>query len=145
NDNTKIAAVAQQWAHIADECRCAVHLVHHVRKGDGRELTVEDMRGGGALANAARAVRLLSPMTSKEAEAAGLKDEDRFRFFKVVNGKSNLAPRSAHATWRELHSHGMGNEAKVQSTGKWWLPSDRVGVVRQWAWPESGPGPDLAR
>jgi Bifunctional DNA primase/polymerase, N-terminal/AAA domain len=138
NDNTKIAAVAQQWAYIADECRCAVQLVHHVRKGDGRELTVEDMRGGGALANAARAVRLLNPMNIKEAEAAGLNPEDRFSFFKVVNGKSNLTPRSDRAEWRELHSYRMMNEAKVVSQRKkWWLPDDRVGVVRQWRWPEA--------
>ena len=33
NDNTKIAAVARQWAMIAEATGCAIELVHHARKG----------------------------------------------------------------------------------------------------------------
>ncbi len=131
NDNTQIAAVAKLWGRIADECRCAVQLVHHVRKGDSRELTVEDMRGGGALGNAARAVRLLSPMSADEESAAGIKPGGRFQFFKVTNGKSNLTLRSDHADWRELHSYPMGNTTGLTK------PQDHVGVVRRWEWPSA--------
>lgn len=73
NDNTKMAVATRQWAQIAYETNCAVHLVHHVRKGDGRDITVEDMRGAGSLASIARAVRLLGPMSVDDAKAAGIK------------------------------------------------------------------------
>jgi hypothetical protein len=137
NDNTKIAAVAKQWAYIADVCQCAVQIVHHVRKGDSkREITVEDMRGAGALSNAARAVRLLSPMTAKEAKSAGLKPGERFSYFKVINGKSNLTPRSGHAEWRELASQPMGNGKGLTR------PQDHVGVVRCWRWPTAASAVD---
>ena len=43
NDNTKIAAVARQWADIAEATGCAIELVHHARKGGaGRGFTVDD-------------------------------------------------------------------------------------------------------
>jgi hypothetical protein len=129
NDNTKIAAVAKSWANIADECGCAVQIVHHVRKGDGREISAEDARGAGALVNAARSVRLLNPMTPEEESAAGLTHGERFGYFRVTNGKSNLTKRSDHSEWRELVSVPMGNAANKFG------PQDHVGVVRRWEWP----------
>ena len=45
NDNNKIEAVAWEWAKIADECDCAIELVHHSRKTNGAEVTAEDSRG----------------------------------------------------------------------------------------------------
>lgn len=131
NDNTKIAAVAKQWAQIADECNCAVQIVHHVRKGDGREITVEDMRGAGALSAAARCVRLLNPMSVDEETAANLKRGERFSYFRVSNGKSNLTKRSEHSEWRELASFAMGNNKKP------FEPQDHVGVVKRWEWPSA--------
>jgi hypothetical protein len=130
NDNTKIAAVAKQWAQIADDCRCAVQIVHHVRKGDGRELTVEDARGAGSLVNAARAVRVLNPMSLDEATNSGVTRADRFQYFRVTNGKSNLTPRSEHSDWRRLVSQAMDN-----GEGGIGRPQDHVGVVTRWEWP----------
>jgi hypothetical protein len=131
NDNTKIAAVANQWAQIADDCRCAVQIVHHVRKGDGRELTVEDARGAGSLVNAARTVRVLNPMSEDEATSSGVPRADRFQYFRVTNGKSNLIPRSEHAVWRRLVSQAMDNGDGLAR------PQDHVGVVTRWEWPSA--------
>jgi hypothetical protein len=65
----------------------------------------------------------------KEAKSAGLKPGDRFSLFKVINGKSNLTPRSGHAEWRELASQPMGNGRGITQS------QDHVGVVRCWKWP----------
>lgn len=131
NDNTKIAAVAKQWAQIADDCGCAIQIIHHVRKGEGREITAEDARGAGALVNAARFVRVLNPMSPEEETTAGLKRGERFSYFRVSNGKSNLTKRSEHAEWRELKSVPMGNGKKTFD------PQDHVGVVTRWEWPSA--------
>ena len=72
NDNAKINAVARQWAAIADECNCAIELVHHVRKTGGAEITVEDARGASALHDAARSMRALNRMSDDEAKKAGM-------------------------------------------------------------------------
>lgn len=131
NDNMKMAVVAGIWAQIAHETGCTVHLVHHIRKGDGQNVSVEDMRGAGSLASTSRAVRLLTPMTLEEASLANIKAEDRFKYFKVVNGKSNLSARSDRADWRQLVSYPMGN-----GDGRF-VTQDYVGVVDKWEWPSA--------
>jgi hypothetical protein len=129
NDNGKIAAVARQWASIAEETGCAIGLVHHARKASpGQSLGVDDARGASALVNAARSVRVLNQMTEKEAENAGIDDNPR-SYFSLSNGKANLAPPSEKATWRKFVSVPLGNGPAHDPDG------DRIGVVEAWAWP----------
>jgi len=45
NDNPAIDLVAKQWGKIADRTNTAIELVHHTRKTNGAETTVEDARG----------------------------------------------------------------------------------------------------
>lgn len=134
NDNTKMAVVTGIFAQIAHETRCAIHLVHHTRKGDGGEVTVEDMRGAGSLASTARAVRVISPMTLEEARVAGIKPTDRFRYFRVTNGKSNLSARTGVGEWRQLISYPMGNQERGNFVGE---PQDFVAVAAKWSWPSA--------
>jgi hypothetical protein len=115
------------WAEIADETRCAIELVHHSRKTNGLAITVEDGRGAVALLNAARSARTLNVMTKDEAEKAGIKDEPRF-YFRLDNGKANLAPPPERSTWHRLVSVPLGNERPDR-------PGDHVGVVTAWEWP----------
>jgi hypothetical protein len=130
NDNTKIALVARQWAAIAEETKCAVELVHHVRKlGNGATvLTVEDARGASALIAAVRSARVINAMQKEQAEHAGV--EDRERYFSVIRGKANLAPRDDKTIWRRIVSVPLGNGP---SPGL----DDFVGVVEEWCWPDS--------
>ena len=136
NDNSKIDAVARKWAEIADECGCAIELVHHVRKTGGAEVTAEDARGASALVAKARSVRTLNVMTQDEADRSGV--DSRRSYFRVDSGKQNLAPPSDAATWFELKSVGLGN-------GRHDRPEDYVGVVAPWSWPSALEGlPDDA-
>jgi hypothetical protein len=136
NDNNAIEAVAWEWAKIADECNCAIELVHHARKTGGAEVTVEDGRGASALRDKARAMRVLNSMSREEGEKAGV--ENHRLYFRVDDGKASMAPPSDVATWYRLESVGLGN-----ATGR--RPQDEVGVVVPWKWPDAFDGlPDDA-
>lgn len=127
NDNNAIERVAKTWSHIADLTGCSINLVHHSRKTGGNEVSVEDGRGASALASAARSARAFNQMTDAEAAKAGV--ENRRSFFRVDNGKANLAPPSDKATWYHLVGVPLGN-------GPGGTDGDVVGVVTQWEWPD---------
>jgi hypothetical protein len=120
NDNTAMEHVAKAWARIADETDSAIDLVHHCKKTYGAEVTVEDGRGASALLAAARSGRVLNGMNEDEGEKAGV--ENRRLYFRVDNGKANLAPPIDKADWHKLASVELGN-------------GDNVGVVTSWEWP----------
>jgi hypothetical protein len=122
NDNGAIDRVAKAWAKIADDTGCAVELVHHVRKTNNAEVTVEDGRGAVALLSAARSARVLNVMTEDEGARAGV--EHRRLHFRVDNGKSNLAPPPEKSDWYKLANVELGN-------------GDKVGVVTEWTWPNA--------
>ena len=133
NDNVKINAVLRQWAKLADATRCANELLHHTRKpsfGQAAEYAVDDARGAGAMIAAVRSARTLNVMTEKEAGKAGLAEHQRRSFFRVDNGKANLAPPAKQSTWRRHISVQLGNGESIAHAG------DSVGVVTAWEWPD---------
>ena len=126
NDNNKIEAVAWEWAKIADACDCAIELVHHSRKTGGNEVTAEHSRGASALLGKARSVRVLNGMDSDYGAKAGV--ENHRLYFRVDNGKANMAPPSDAADWYRLEGVPLGN-----GTGE--RPQDEIGVVVPWTPP----------
>jgi hypothetical protein len=124
NDNGAINRVARQWQHIADATDAAIELVHHSRKpssGSSGEVTVDDARGASALISAVRCARVLNRMTKEEGETAGV--EHHRRYFRLDDGKANLAPPADASTWCRLESVNLPN-------------GDNVGVVAPWKWPD---------
>jgi len=129
NDNTKIEAVVRQWMRVAEEANCSIELVHHVRKSNGQnETTVEDARGAGALLAKVRSARVLNAMTKTEAAEVGVEEKDRFSFFRIDNGKSNLMPRGEGASWRKMEGVPLGNRVDAME--------DNVGVTTAWTKPD---------
>src|SRR5262249_7773359 len=109
NDNNMMAAIIEKvWASIAERQNCAGMLVHHVRKGGGN-YTAEDARGAGALINSCRNVRVLNVMTKDEGKKASV--ERHRSYFRIDNGKANLAPPSEESEWRKIVSVDLGNAA----------------------------------
>lgn len=130
NDNPAVDMVCTALAEIADECDCAFDLIHHVRKTNGAEVTVEDSRGASALLSACRSARALNRMTKEEAEKAGVMDARLF--FRAETGKANLAPPEK-AEWFQLRNVPLGN-------GEPDLPfdnGDQVAVATSWTWPDA--------
>jgi RecA-family ATPase len=136
NDNVRINAVCRQLAKIADEPGCAIQLVHHTRKPSAGQggYTADDARGAGATVAAARSVRVITSVTADEANKAHVKD--RWQFFRVEDGKANLARRAENTTWRQIISVPLGN-SRGETKG------DSVGVVVPWHWPD--PSADMDR
>lgn len=132
NDNGAIDKVAKLWAQIADYTNCSIDIVHHLRKQqDGREATVEDARGAVSLIGAARSVRVLNRMTENQANDAGITNNDRFGYFSVTYGKSNLSAMSHRLDWRKIESVPLGNGRGLT------MPQDHAPVVTEWKWPSA--------
>lgn len=131
NDNMAIDLVAKTWGRIADATNTSVMLVHHARKTNGEEVTVEAARGASALVDATRSARALNRMTKDEAEKFGV--QNRMFYFRVDNGKSSMAPPAENATWFFLASVELNNDPLG-------LAGDQVGVVTAWEPPEAFDG-----
>ena len=127
NDNGAIDAVCTEWARIADIADCAIDVNHHPRKTGGAEVTAEDTRGGSSLISATRSARVGNSMTKDEAAEAGIEPRDRWRYFRIDNGKANMSPPPEQARWYRLDSQALGN-------------GDEVGVVTMWTWPDAFAG-----
>jgi hypothetical protein len=134
NDNGQINMLVSGLATVAERTNASIELVHHVRKsgaGGRDETTIDDARGAGALVGGVRSARVLNVMGGSEADAFGVSRAERWAHFRVDNGKANMAPRSAEATWRKLENVSLGNGSPGHAP-------DQVGVVCSWASPASG-------
>jgi len=126
NNNGDIDLVVKTFARIAAETNCAVMLVHHSRKTNGNEQTVEDGRGASALLAAVRSGRSINTMTKTEAESAGIDAIERRKYFRTNNGKANLSLPVGDATGFKLESIDLCNDFPF---------GDSIGVVTPWSYP----------
>ena len=142
NANDEIDIVAKAWNRVAEAGNASIELVHHVRKGQAGQgdYTVDDGRGAGALLAAARSARVLNLMSKDQAEKAGLPTNRGF--FRVDNGKANLAPPPDKSDWFQLVSVSLGN-----GPPNFYDCGDQVAVVKPWEWPDpfEGVGTDELR
>ncbi|MGP0084538.1 MAG: AAA family ATPase [Steroidobacteraceae bacterium] len=102
NDNAAMSLVMLELKRLAIKYDCAVLIIHHTRKG-GDLTTAEAISGASAIVNLAR--RAIIPVTMTDDEATktyNVLPSDRFRYLKVIDAKSNLAPRSGDTPWYEL-------------------------------------------
>lgn len=123
NDTTGMNAVVAVWRKIADVTNCAIELVHHVSKAgamNGDEMGIYASRGAGALIDGVRSARFLTRPSETDANLIKFADGKK-HYFKVRDGKSNLAP-GAFDTWMRMVGVPLGN-----STG-FWIDGDVVGV-----------------
>lgn len=127
NDNGQMDAVAKHWASIARETGCSIILVHHSRKLGGQQVDAEAARGASAVSNAARSVLVLNRMDNGDAGRLGIGADDRRRYFRVSNDKTNRAPAEG-GDWFHMASVRLGNGGPDGG--------DSVGVVERWIPPE---------
>jgi hypothetical protein len=125
NDNAQIDAVVKLWGKLTQACSCATDLLHHLRKTSGTEPTIEDTRGAKALVDGVRDAQLLRRMTKDEAAKMGIKPDEAWRYFRIADGKSNMAPPASTSEWYRLESVDLGNGDSEHE-------ADNVGVVVKW-------------
>ena len=129
NDNMAVDLVVREWNGVAGRTRIAIDLVHHSRKLNGGEVSIDDARGASALVSAARSARVLARMTKTEGQRLG-KPKDFRRYFRFADAVSNMAaPASEEDAWMELKSVDLRNGV-FDANGAILWPSDQVGVVK---------------
>jgi hypothetical protein len=134
NDNQAVNAVLASWRLIADMTACCPVLVHHFRKLNGEEGSIDSVRGGSAMIGAVRTARVMNVMSDAEAARLGIEEADRRRYVRIDNAKNNLAPPAASAQWIELRSVDLGNGSGISPHG------DKVGVAVPWSPPSAWEG-----
>src|SRR5207342_1656868 len=90
--------------------------------------TVEDGRGAVAVLAAVRSAQALNKMTIDEGAKAGV--DNHRQYFKVENGKANLAAPPEGKDWYRIVPVSLGNGTDLAPDG------DSVGVVVAWKWPD---------
>ena len=131
NVNEKIDKVCTIFGDTADSTNSAIELPHHIRKPGGDRVSIEDLRGGGAIVAAARTVRMLNFMTTDEAKAFGIEESERRWHVRIdPTAKANMLPPADKALWLRFHSHNLPN-------------GDQVGVLKPWIPPNAFEGLSL--
>jgi hypothetical protein len=107
NSNALIAQLAAEIDRIAAETKCAVLVLHHLRKGATGEL--DDMMGATALRATFRATRILVGMSKEQAGQIGIDPDEVWRYRRIASSTENYSPPADRAQWFRLESRELGN------------------------------------
>ncbi|MHC4051383.1 AAA family ATPase [Bradyrhizobium sp. 25ACV] len=129
NDNNAIQQVATLWVTIADRLNCAIDLAHHVVKSEG-PVTANSGRGGSALKDKARIVRVINPLTEDQAKRWNIPEGLRREYFNAVIDKGNLS-RVGTGAWYRIESVPLGNGDGLAR------PQEFAPAVRRWMAPDA--------
>ena len=122
NDNVAMNAAVAAVRRVCDATDCSVGLVHHIRKSNGDEATVDSVRGAGSLIGAARAARVINKISQEDALKLGVSEQESLGIFRVDDGKSNLAPPAAHAVYRRMVGVELPNGEYVGVATSYQMP-----------------------
>jgi RecA-family ATPase len=122
NNNGSIQAVVAMLRKLARDTNSSVQLVHHIRKGNGDDATIDSVRGAGSLIGAARAARVINRITPDDAIALGVDEHEALGIFRVDDGKANLAPPSDKAIYRRMQSVEIANGEHIGVATEFKLP-----------------------
>jgi hypothetical protein len=127
NSNSELKWAGMLWREVARRTNTALCLVHHTKKyATGMAGDVDAARGAGALIGIARIVSTLFPMTAREAEAMGVKENEHGFYLRYDDAKANLNIKSPFARWFRKQTITLDNKTDE-------LPGDDVGVLIEWA------------
>jgi phage/plasmid primase-like uncharacterized protein len=128
NSNDEVKWAMKIWRDdIARATGCAVYLVHHVTKNsDEKAGSANAIRGAGALVNSVRFAATMFNMSPDQAGAMNVDPNDRFRYVRYDDAKSNHSLISG-TNWFEKVSVTLQNGDDGDSDG-----GDEVGALRPW-------------
>ena len=128
NDNMAVNAIVAEIRRVADETKCAIGLVHHIRKGNGEDASIDSVRGAGSLIGAARAARVVNRMSPDDASKLGIDENEARSIFRVDDGKANLAPPAAAAVYRKMEGVKIDNGEWIGVCVPYTLPDAFDGI-----------------
>ena len=131
NNNGSIQAVVAMLRKLARDTNSSIQLVHHIRKTNGDDATIDSVRGAGSLIGAARAARVINRITPEDAMALGVDEHEALGIFRVDDGKANLAPPSDKATYRRMQSVEIANGEHIGVATEFKLPDLFDGVTAE--------------
>ena len=131
NNNGSIQAVVSMLRQLARDTNTAVQLVHHIRKTNGEDATIDSVRGAGSLIGAARAARVINRIKPEDAMELGVEEHEALGIFRVDDGKSNLLPPADKAIYRRMKSVQIGNGENIGVAIEFKLPDAFDGVTRR--------------
>jgi len=129
NSNTSIQAVVAMFRALGRETKASVSLVHHVRKGNGDDASIDSVRGAGSLIGAARAARVINRISKDEATRLGIAEKEARLIFRVDDGKSNLAPPAENAVYRKMIGVQIENGEWIGVATPFELPDEWAGMT----------------
>ena len=146
NSNGTMGQVLLRLKCIARKHQCAIAIVHHTRK-DGDLTSTDAIGGASAIVNQGRVALLVARMTSEEAKKfSGVLDSELWRYIRIVDAKTNLAPPSADTRWFRMASCYLANaEPPTYSKGDSVQVVEPVMLAQLSASPVSSTTDDAAR
>jgi len=129
NNNGSVQAVVAMLRKLARDTNSSVQLVHHIRKTNGEDATIDSVRGAGSLIGAARAARVINRITPDDAIALGVDEHEALGIFAVDDGKANLAPPSDKRIYRRMQSVEIANGEHIGVATEFKLPDMFDGVT----------------
>jgi 5S rRNA maturation endonuclease (ribonuclease M5) len=134
NDNGAMDFVCDLLVQLAIQYDIAVDAPHHTKKGQLTAGDADSGRGASAARDAGRLIYTLTRMSEDEANAFGVKPEDRPLYVRLDSGKVNTAPPSRKAMWFKLVGVPLGNGNDDYPSG------DEVQTLVRWQPPETWAG-----
>jgi RecA-family ATPase len=128
NDNMAVNAIVAEIRRVADETKCAIGLIHHIRKGNGEDASIDSVRGAGSLIGAARAARVVNRMSADDAAKLGIDENEARSIMRVDDGKANLAPPAAAAVYRKMEGVKIDNGEWIGVCVPYTLPDAFDGI-----------------
>ena len=129
NDNMAVNAIVAEIRRVADETKAAIGLVHHIRKGNGDDATIDSVRGAGSLIGAARAARVVNRVSEDDAVKLGVDPDQAKGIFRVDDGKQNLAPPADKSTYRQMVGVKIDNGEWIGVCVPFELPDEWKGMT----------------
>jgi hypothetical protein len=108
NDNPSMSLVMRALKSLAAKFDCAILIVHHTRK-NAEAGTADAISGAASIVNLARRAIMPVTVSAEEATTLGILPSERLRHFKLIDAKSNLAPRSTDVPIYRLHGVELPN------------------------------------
>lgn len=131
NSNMAVQVVVAMLRKLARDTGASVHPVHHIRKGNGDDATVDSVRGANALIGAARAARVLNKVTEEAAEKLGLEGDAAKGVFRSDDAKTNLAAPSDKATYLQTIGVQIANGEHIAVVIPITLPDAFEGITAE--------------